>query len=138
MSAYAMDAVDYCEQGFGVQLDYSEESVRSIEDVFVRLFADLPKGWISRTFKRGPSPEQIDTICKMLGGYIGEVMRRHWGGEWKLRSDVAPGEVIVTLGLPGGTDVWPHFKVAKRLSNGPEDNVWSYYRVLKERIGTDA
>lgn len=138
MSAYASDAVDYCQQAFGLPLDFSEESIKSIEEVLTRLHASLPRGFLSRLFKRGPSPEQIDTICKMLGGYVGEVMRRHWGGAWKLGSDVAPGQVIVTLELPGGTDVWPQFKVAKRLSNGPEDNVWSYFRVLKDRIGAEA
>lgn len=86
MSAYASDAVDYCQQAFGLPLDFSEESIKSIEEVLTRLHASLPRGFQSRLFKRGPSPEQIDTICKMLGGYVGEVMRRHWGGAWKLGS----------------------------------------------------
>ena len=138
MSAYALDAVDYCNQAFGVPLDYSEESIKSVEEVLVQLYASLPKSFVSRLLKRGPSQKQIDSICKMLGGYVGEVMRRQWGGSWKLASNVAPGAVVVTLELPGGTDVWPQSKVAKRLSNGSEDNVWSYFRVLKDRMGAVA
>ena len=53
------------------------------------------------------------------------------GGCWKLESEAFPGQPVITFELPNGTDVWPHFKAGKRIVNGPEDNVWHYFMVLK-------
>lgn len=32
----------------------------------------------------------------------------------------------------GDTKIWPPAKVGKRLTNGPEDNVWMYSQVILE------
>lgn len=131
--AYAQDGVEYAQQTFGGTLDYSEQSVRVVEDILAELHeASKPKGFIAKLLKQGPSEETINKLGKMLGGYVGEVMRKEWGGEWTLGSDAFPGEQVITLQLATGEDVWPHFKVGKRILNGPEDDVWSYFQLLKE------
>lgn len=30
-------------------------------------------------------------------------------------------------------DVWPQFKAGKRIINGPEDNLWDYFQMVRER-----
>ena len=133
MQAYAGDGVAYAVKTFAEALDYSEASVERVEGILAKLFDAQPKGFFVKLLRSGPTPEQIDQLAKALGGYVGEVMRRHWGGKWKLESAAFPGQSVITLELANGSDVWPHFKVGKRLINGPEDNVWHYFQTLREK-----
>jgi hypothetical protein len=61
---------------------------------------------------------------------VGEVLRRTHGGEWAL----VDGQVTLTH---GAGRVWPIAKVLKRITNGSEDNVAVYYKVLVEEYWTD-
>jgi hypothetical protein len=133
MVAYAQDGVDYAKQRFGITLDYSEPSVQLVEEVLGKMHQTIPKSGIAKLFKKTPPKETVDQLSKMLGGYVGEVMRRHWGGEWKLESAAFPGQQVVTLHVANSGDVWPHFKAGKRLLNGAEDNIWHYFQVSKQK-----
>lgn len=127
MSAYAEDAVDFASSNFGVSLDYSQESIKEVELIAERLCQSRPKGFIGRLFKQGPSDEEINTVCKMLGGYVGEVFRRYKGGEWAINQEFS------AIGIhQNDTWIFPPAKVHKRLTNGSEDNLWSYFRVLSD------
>ena len=133
MSAYAQDAVEYAQRSFDIPLDYSERSVQQVETVLAKLSETLPKGTLGKLFTKGPTQQEIDQMTKMFGGYVGEVIRRAWGGRWKLESAAFPGLQVITFEIAGGGDIWPHFKVGKRLTNGPEDNLWTYFQVLKQK-----
>jgi hypothetical protein len=138
MVAYAQDAVDMANANFGEQLDYSESSIRGVESCLKNLHESLPKGFFGRLFGRGPSPEQIETVAKMFGAYVGEVFRKHHGGEWILDDQIsAEGRVLAVQHSSGGK-FFPPAKVFKRLANGDEDNVWIFYQILtREYIGKD-
>ncbi|NQD36092.1 hypothetical protein HPT27_03585 [Permianibacter sp. IMCC34836] len=128
MVAYAEDAVDFARNNFGVSLDYTAESVEKIEVMANRLFQAKPKGFLGKFIRKGPSEEEIQTVCKMLGGYIGEVYRRTKGGEWAINQEYQ------TIGLTSGEAwIFPPAKVHKRLTNGTEDNLQSYFRVILEQ-----
>src|SRR5437868_6999233 len=73
-SAYSLDAVDAAAGNFGVTLDWSEESIQLVEQVLGRLHDDLDRA--------RPPADAIWTFAKMFGSYVGEVLRRHHGGEW--------------------------------------------------------
>jgi len=75
MVAYAQDAVDHAKSSSSINLDYSPESIRQVEAVLDSLYAAIPRG-LSRLFRHGPSQEDMFTMAKMSGGYIGEVVRR--------------------------------------------------------------
>ena len=125
MSAYAEDAVDFARRNFGITLDYTTESVRKVEAIAETLVQARPKNFVSRLFRKSPSEEELQTVCKMLGGYIGEIYRRAKGGEW------AVNEEFQALGVQQGENwIFPPSKVNKRLTNGAEDNLWSYFSVL--------
>jgi hypothetical protein len=127
MAAYAEDAVDFARGRFGIPLDYSIASVEQIESVAEKLVQARPKGVFAKFLRKSPSDEEIQTVCKMLGGYIGEVYRRAKGGDWAINQEYQ------ALGiLQGETWIFPPAKVSKRLTNGAEDNLWSYFRVLIE------
>lgn len=127
MAAYAEDAVDYARTVFGIALDYSNDSIEHVESIAAKLHRERPRGWLAKMMKRGPTPAEIDQVCKMLGGYIGEVFRRSKGGDWAIHQD------FNALGVQRDEAwVFPPSKVHKRLTNGDEDNLWSYYRVILE------
>jgi len=129
MVAYSQDAVAHARDHFGVELDYSVDSVRAVETILARLHGAIPHG-IWKLFRRPPSEDALVNLSKMYGGYLGEVMKRLRGGEWMIETGVvSPGPVIC---LRKGEDrVFPPAKVWKRLTNGPEDDVWMYFQVVE-------
>ncbi len=125
MAAYAEDAVDFAQRNFQLTLDYSPASARLVERMAQTLVEQRPQGFLGKLFKRGPSPEEIDQVCKMLGGYLGEVLRRAQGGEWEANAQ------LQAVGLRMGTRwVFPHAKVHKRLLQGSEHNLEHYLKSL--------
>jgi hypothetical protein len=138
MAAYASDAVDHARSKFGIALDYSPQSIEQVEQVLSRLYAKTPRG-IWKFLKKGPSEEVVDTLCKMYGGYIGEVFRRVHGGHWEIRRDLVwTTAAVIALSRSGGMTFFPPSKVYKRLTDGDGDNVWTYYRVLSRRTADSA
>ena len=129
MAAFANDAVDHARSAAGISLDYSSESIRDVEVVLESIHASLNGGLLGRLFGKGKSASYIDSMCKMYGGYVGEVFRRAGGGEWEWDTDTVPGEKLICL-RKGGMKVWPPTKVFKRLTAGPEDNVRDYVNVI--------
>ena len=81
MAAYAQDAVDFARNNFNVELDYTNQSIERVEGIAARLYDAKPKGFLAKVFRKGPTDEQVQGICKALGGYIGEVYRRSKGGD---------------------------------------------------------
>lgn len=128
MSAYAEDAVDFARANFGIELDFSPASVEQVETIADQLYQSRPKGFLSKVFRKGPSEEEIQQICKMLGGYVGEIYRRVKGGDWALNQEFQAIGVVA-----GESWVFPPAKVHKRLTNGSEDNLLSYFRVVSEQ-----
>jgi hypothetical protein len=120
--AYSKYAIDIASEQFHIKLDGSEESVRHVECILGMLHDDVPRA--------KPPEDAIWNFARTFGSYVGEVLRRHHGGEWgivQLGEDSFPG-----IEQPGGKLCWPWFRAYKRITNGGEDNIWDYYRI---RIG---
>jgi len=124
MSAAAESAVEQA-ASFGYTLDYSETSIRSVEVILAALHDSIGRD--------SPPEKEIDRMATMFGAYIGEVIKRKWGGKWKLESAMHPNQKVLTFET-GTIDLWPQFKVGKRLTNGPEDNVWHYFQILRKDL----
>lgn len=130
MAAYSLDAIDHASRE-GRTLDYSEGSLHDVEAMIAKLHNTMP-GRTGMVLGRGPTDEQIATVAKMYGGYIGFVMRFEWGeGEWVVPED---GPFAKALCLQYGRDALtsPPAKVYKRVVDGPADNIWYYYQVLSQ------
>jgi len=134
MEAYSLDAVDMAKANFDEGLDFSEASVEKVEKIMRQFYDSLPRGFFQKLFKRPPPPETIDQVCKMFGAYIGEVLRRRFGGEWMFDEKTFPGTRIISL-QRDGMRIWPTAKIHKRITNGAEDNVWHYFKILNEEWG---
>ncbi len=131
MEAYALDAVDFGKK-FNEDLDFSRESVERVERICTILFNAIPKNFFTKLIRRNPSEGQKLQISKVFGGYVGEVMRKNFGGDWSIENPSNLGNtVLLTI---GGWELSPVAKVYKRLTNGPEDNVWHYYQLLKKPV----
>lgn len=121
MGAYAKDAVDHARSNFGVTLDFSEGSVRVLEELVGRQHDEYAKG-------NTPDEEGLETFCKMWGAYLGEVIRKQHGGEWTVASEGPfAGAYLLTI---GDTQMSPPSKIYKRIVDGPEDNLEHYYQVM--------
>lgn len=118
--AYSLDAVDLAARNFDVTLDWSEGSIRQVEQMLGQLHDEMSRAH--------PPEDAISTFAKAFGSYIGEVLRRHHGGEWG--TITMDGQSLPGLRQAGGGLIWPWGKAYKRLTNGAEDNVWHYYSVL--------
>jgi hypothetical protein len=128
MAAYAQDATEHAKATCGIALDYTPASVEHVEEVLGRLYEAIPRGLVARLFKKAPSADEIATVSKMYGGYIGECIRRTWGGEWEVDHPVAgPRSFPISS---GGHQSFPLGWCFKRLRNGPEDNVWHKMQIL--------
>jgi hypothetical protein len=68
-----------------------------------------------------------------LGAYVGEVIRRHYGGEWQGDDADPAAEINVAVRLNSGTIFWPMQRVMKRFKNGPEDGIYVYGRFMEHR-----
>ena len=131
MAAYAQDAVDAARTGFGIDLDFSPPSVERVEQILVQIYPSIRRGWIRRLLHIGISDDQLDTLCKMFGGYVGEVVRRHQGGRWAIIENPAGQGNVIAL-VNGDDKIFPPAKVFKRLVEGESDNVWFYFQVVTE------
>jgi len=128
MQSYAEQAVAAA-RAQQIELDYSEESLKQVENILERLDGPIARG------APGAAPSDVDAeeLCKMWGGYLGEVVRRRWGGEWVLETYPGGNVLTVALSTPGGT-VFPSLKIYRRLSQGAGENVWSFYCMMRDRF----
>ena len=103
----------------------STQSISKLEIIAEQLHKTMKPTFISKIFRKGPSNEDVDIVCKMLGGYFGEVYLKSMPGVWEINEEFG------VLGIKH-QDSWifPPSKVHKRLINGAEDNLESYFKVV--------
>lgn len=109
----------------GYELDYSDQSIRLLDDVIERL-------WVDPAAKYGePSQEHVHTAGPAVGAYVGEVLVRALNGTWQRRSE----DGVVGVRGPNGEWAFPLQKGAKRLLNGRDDDLTFYYETLLDLWG---
>src|SRR5215471_9173438 len=123
MQAYAEDAVRTARQHH-VNLDYSEQSLEEVEGLLGQLHDELENGPHATGSSNAQSTQEgLDEMSRMWGGYLGEVVRRRFGGEWTIEKYPAGDFLIVTLNV-NGAKLFPAMKVHKRLTEGDSENLW--------------
>ena len=132
MRAYAEQAVAAARE-YHIQLDYSEESLQQVETILARLQDSIPGGAPGTAASNAPSDADTEDLCKVWGGYLGEVVRRRWGGEWVLETYPGRNFLTVALSVRGGK-VFPSLKIYRRLSQGAAESVWSFYCMMRDRF----
>jgi hypothetical protein len=115
---YCNTAVAYA-QSFGKHLDYSDDSVGDVEQILDFYHRDLARS------EEKPTLNQIWSMAVVWGAYLGEVMRRKIGEPcgWIFED----GELLLEA---AGAKANPMGKAYKRIVNGPEDNVVSFFDII--------
>ncbi len=76
----AEEAVKAAAEKFGQSLDYSENSLASFEALLQQAY----ELYTSKESGKNIPEETIQITARAWGSYLGELMRRKWGGEWVL------------------------------------------------------
>jgi len=126
MRAQGENAVGFARSGFSAKLDFTGRSLKSVESILQMIREHLQSPEHTWTDK------QLWSFCLMLGGYVGEVLRRECGGEWQVSPLTAP---ILQITAGGGcVSTSPCEKVHERLTDGPNDSIYQYYQSLAQAI----
>lgn len=107
-------------------LDFTPDSLDAVERILGRLHdlhIQAPPG-------QGASDEQIAAMSKVWGVYVGEVLRRHYGGQWRIGDDK-----VLELHI-GEATVFPAGKVRKRIVDGPADNIRFYFTAMAKVLAS--
>jgi hypothetical protein len=123
MEGYARVAAELGRDQFAQKLDFSSESIDGLDEVLVRV---------------GESPElDLDFEVRLWGSYLGEVLRRRYAGVWEMTQ--YPGGVAAVPAVDvRGSRVFPLMKVYKRLTEGEEEDLRTFYAMVTERLGKPA
>jgi hypothetical protein len=96
-----------------------------LETLLERLAAEMPGS--------NSAADDLTEACKVWGCYLGEVVRRIFGGEWSV--ETYPGKQFATLTLTvKGSKLFPSMKVHRRLTEGEQENVWTFFKMVKARL----
>ncbi len=119
----ATEALKDAKENNQITLDYSPESIRSVEKIL---------GGIHDAYVKNPSSISANGLGPAYGAYIGEVIRKSEpGARWE-RDDAVAGEKSYPIILGSGHS-YPMAWCYHRIVNGDGDNVWVKYQVLKDQ-----
>ena len=123
MEGYAKAAAQLAGDEFGQRLDFTSDSIDSLDDILVRV---------------GESPElDIDFEVRLWGSYLGEVLRRRYAGSWEMTQ--YPGGVAAVPAVElRGSRLFPLMKVFRRLTEGEEEDLRTFFSMVTERLGKPA
>jgi hypothetical protein len=104
----------------GYRADFSLESLKEVD----RFFDDQVRN--GKPKAGGLLSQELGARLFAIGAYVGEVIRRHNGGQWQGDDNDPEAEINIALRLQTGTTLWPVQRVMRRFKNGEEDGIWVY------------
>lgn len=110
---------------FGEPLDFSSESLEGVERIMTTLHKQAKEAPADQKL----TEEQIAEASKLWGIYVGEVIRRYYGGQWSIVDGVPD------LAL-GGKNASPIAKARKRIVDGPMDNLKYYFQSIMKQLSS--
>ena len=123
MQGYSQAASQVAREQFRRDLDYSAESIEGLDEILVLV---------------GESPElDIDFEVRLWGSYLGEVLRRRYAGGWEM-TKYPGGEMAVPAVEVRGSRLFPLMKVYRRLTEGEEEDLTTFFAMVTERLGNPA
>jgi hypothetical protein len=127
MEGYASAAVEAARREYRHTLDYTADSIDTLDDILVLV---------------GESPERdVEFETRLWGSYLGEVLRRRYAGIWEMTQ--YPGaQGNAQSAMPAvdvrGSRLFPLMKVHRRLTMGEEEDLASFFAMVTERLGNPA
>ena len=117
-------AVQTAKLKFDESLDFSSESLEQVERIMSKLHKQATEPGADKL-----TEQQIADLSTLWGIYVGEVIRRYYGGQWALTGGVPD------LAL-GGKNAAPIDKVRKRITGGPMDNLKYYFTSIMKVLSS--
>ena len=136
MKTMAERCVKFTSDLLKIKLNFEEESLEAVDKILDHYYKNRPKG-IGKLFRRGPSPELVNHMSMLFGGYAGEVIRRNCGGQWKVDTEMIPDQEIIVLEVHG-IKMLPTQEVFKCLCDGEGESVYVCYTKLMKKINQGA
>ena len=123
MEGYSQAAAELARTEFGQRLDFSSESIDGLDEILIRV---------------GESPElDVDFEVRLWGSYLGEVLRKRYAGSWEMTQ--YPGGVAAVPAVDlRGSRLFPLMKVYRRLTEGEEEDLRTFFSMVTERLGKPA
>lgn len=123
MEGYAQAAAELARSQFDQKLDFTSESIDALDDILVLV---------------SESPElDVDFEVRLWGSYLGEVLRRRYAGAWEMTQ--YPGGVAAVPAVDlRGSRLFPMMKVYRRLTEGEEEDLRTFFSMVTERLGKPA
>ncbi|HTU49841.1 MAG TPA: hypothetical protein VMF56_04560 [Acidobacteriaceae bacterium] len=109
-------AVKIAHDRFGFQLDYSEESLQSLETILASVGTDL---------NLLENDHQVPPAIPIATDHLAQIAAQYPGG-------VA---AVPTL-LISGSQLYPLMKVYRRLTMGDRENIWEFYQRIRNHLST--
>lgn len=123
MQGYAQAAAQMAREQFRRNLDFSSESIEKLDEILVLT---------------GESPElDIDFEVRLWGSYLGEVLRIRYAGEWEM-TKYPGGDMAVPAVEVRGSRLFPLMKVYRRLTEGEEEDLATFFTMVTGRLGNPA
>ncbi len=123
MEGYAQAAIETAHAEYRQKLDYSTESINSLDEILVLL---------------SDSPEiDLDFESRLWGSYLGELLRQRYAGSWEM-TPYPGGAVAVPAVEVRGSRLFPVMKVYRRLTMGEEEDLRGFFSMVTERLGNPA
>ena len=122
--ALAQQAVLTAQLDWSETIECSHDSLDAVERILNKMH------WLKKAPDSKVTDEQVDLLSKSMGVFLGEVIRRHYGGQWR------PGE-DGTFEIPyPGTTIHPIARARKRIVEGPAENVKMYFSSMQKIIAS--
>jgi hypothetical protein len=123
MEGYARAAADLARKDFRRNLDFSAQSIDGLDEILVLI---------------GETPEMdIDFEVRLWGSYLGEVLRRRYAGNWEM-TRYPGGDMAVPAVEVRGSRLFPLMKVYRRLTEGEEEDLATFFSMVTDRLGDPA
>jgi hypothetical protein len=123
MEGYARAAVERARLDYALRLDYSAESIDALDDAVTRA-SDTPE-------------MNLDFEVRLWGSYLGELLRRRYAGLWEMTQ--YPGGLAAVPAIEvRGSKLFPLMKIFRRLTDGNEEDLNSFFQMVTGRLGKPA
>ena len=122
--ALAQQAVLTAQLDWSESIECSEDSLDAVERILNKMH------WLKKSPESKVTEEQVDSLSRSMGVFIGEVIRRHYGGQWHAAEDGS-----FEIPYPG-TTIHPLARARKRIIDGPAENVKMYFSSMQKVIAS--
>ena len=122
MLGYGLDFIDFAQNVLEVKLTFDIECLEAFEDVLEAVHEIYLEKSIGK--------DEINSILKQATGYFGIIIIKQFNGNW----------VSTNIGMAvniNGTNSFINNRIARRIQNGSEDSMISFYNGLEEFLSKE-